>query len=196
MATVISVAKFDEPNKSWEEVGLSAAVRGREDEFPYLTRSLANAEPAQRTKVEWLVNGPNGGHVCWFNWTQIIRHSFAETRTRVADATNEWEVAKAKMLHSHLRDIEASIEHGRLYRQISYHFDADTGEWYPMESRGMGGARFYLRRKPAADDHISLRILRDCAFRDTTGPDFDCRQGEYISEISLVVRPAVLAVAA
>lgn len=176
-----------------EEVGLSASVDGRESEFPLLARSLKNATPAYNTKVEWLVR-TNKNPATWFNWTQIVRTPFGVTNAGMASnmygGGNLWEDTKAKMLQKHLGDIETTIRDGRLFRRIDYYFDEESGEWYPVETRGMGGVKFFLRREPIEKDYISLRILRDCFFWDEGTPDFDGRQAEFISEISLQVQPA------
>lgn len=192
MGIQVSYGLFED-HPAWKTVGLAAAVKGHEDAYPFLARAAAEVKPAASTKVEWLVDGPEGP-VSWFNWTQIIRTPFGESHAQ--HVTDSWEKTKAKYLVEHLTTVERTILDGRLFRQINYYFDEETGEWYPVETRGMGGVRFYLRREPTVDDYISLRVLRDCTFLDRTMPDFDGRRGEYLSEISLEVRPAVLAVAA
>lgn len=176
-----------------EEVGLASAVDGNEKKFPLLTRSLQNVTPAYSVKVEWLAR-TNGNLATWFNWTQIIRTPFGVTNAGLATESyggSLWEKTKDEMLQRHLGSIEESIRDGRLFRQITYHFDEETGEWYPIETRGMGGVKFFLRRDPVEKDYIGLRLLRDCVFLDQRqAPDMDCRNAEFLSEISLQVQPS------
>jgi hypothetical protein len=180
-------------------VGLEAAVGDRGEEFPYLARALVNAKPAFNPKVEWLMDWGKE-RPAWFNWTQIFRTPFGMSNTQRAvrsyGGKNPWEALADRMMGNHLAAIEQSLEHGRLFRQINYHQDEETGEWYPVETRGMGGAKFYLKRDLNPEDYLSLRILRDCVFLDRTTPDLDGRSGEFLSEVSLEVCPGIVAAAA
>lgn len=188
---------FERPQP--ESIGISNALAASDDALTLLRRAAENASAAHSPKVEWTVDW-NAERPVWFNWTQIIRHPFGFTGTKLASrlygSIDAWELTKTKALIEHLRDIDKTVTHGSLFRQISYHFDEETGEWYPVETKGMGGAKFYLGREPSSEDHLELKILRDTEFIDRTTTDYDGRQGEYRSEISLLVRPAGCAAAA
>jgi hypothetical protein len=170
------------------EVGLASVAT---PDYPTLYRAVQDSVEAHNLTVEWLTDGPRGP-VTWFNWMQIFRTPFGMSsaqRATKAYGGDSWEKIKQEQLQKHLEQIETSLLDGRLFRQITYHFDEEIGDLYPVETKCMGGARFYLRRDLKPEDTLRLSILRDCHYRDMTRPHIDGLEGEYLSEITLQVIP-------
>lgn len=163
-----------------EEHTFRDLVKGREIEFPTLSRAALRSDAANSVAIEWDV-GPD----TWVNWTQIFREPYrGPVRQRSTIDVQSVDTVAEDALTKFLRSIEDTLEYG----VPSYN--------HSIPLTACGGYRHYLGRGLRDKDVLILRPLREPMLRtyewdyvQGEWTDLDFPRFEWLCETSLVVIP-------
>ena len=136
--------------------------------FPLLRCALRNQKPAHSTKIEWIVDRPEGEVETLENYCQIVRTPFEPEQGD--------ELELGLWLYEHLKAIENVLWFGEPAR----------AGW----TKTCGGVLYFLGRDPLPGDHIAFRPFRETRLLLNRGVDGDPLH-EFLTEFSLQVTPSL-----